>query len=178
VRSGATGRVPAAPDLVVVGHVTEDVTPTGIRLGVVPSYAAAVAARLGLSAGIVTRCAPALDLTSIAEGVTVFRLASDCTTVMEQRDGGVVRSRAGSIAATDIPTAWRTAALALLGPVAGEVDPLIAAGFPRALIGATAQGWLRRVKASGEIEHGHVEDLCPRAFAGRVLLLTLSEEDL
>jgi len=171
------------PDFVVIGNVTEDITPSGVRLGGTATYAASVAAKLGASTGIVTRCHPALDLSPLPAGVAVFRLASDSTTLIEHRfDDGrrrqFLRARAGNIIEDHIPPLCLAAPTVLLGPVIGEVDPAVVFSFPRALIGAGAQGWLRRVGRGREIEGGEVEGLRPREFAGRVSILTLSEEDL
>jgi len=167
----------------VIGNVTEDVTPSGVRLGGVASYASAVATQLGVSAGVVTHCHPALDLSGLPTGVAVSRFGSAMTTVIEHQDAGgprrqLVRSRAGAVVASDIPECWRPAPIVLLGPVLGEVDPSLATLFPNAVVGAAAQGWLRRIRNHGEIEDGNIEGFQAAEFGGRVTVVTLSEEDL
>lgn len=178
MKTGVAERVPEAPDFVVAGHITEDVTASGRRLGGVPSYAAAVVAALGVSVGVVTRCAPSLDLSRLPNGVQVAGHNAACTTVMEHRHPNLARSLATPITPDDVPFSWRRAPVALLGPVIGEIEPSLAAVFPAALIGATAQGWLRRVDEQGVISAGHVEDLHTAEFGGRITLFALSEEDL
>jgi 1D-myo-inositol 3-kinase len=171
------------PSFVVVGHVTEDVTPSGRRLGGTASYAAAVAARLGVATGIVTRCAPDLDLARFPEGVTVSRLESEVTTVIQHQPVANGRrqtllSRAAAIAPNDVPADVRAAQTVLLGPVIGEVEPAVAAVFDAALVGAAAQGWLRIAGVSGELESGCIAGLHLADLAGHVSVLTLSDEDL
>jgi sugar/nucleoside kinase (ribokinase family) len=64
----------------------------------------------------------------------------------------------------------------LLAPLAHEVDPELAKAFHGALIGATAQGWLRRFSDDGLVTAGPLdvaERLLPHLSA-----LLLSAEDL
>jgi 1D-myo-inositol 3-kinase len=183
VTSGASGFNPAAPDLVIVGHITQDVMPTGVRIGGVATYASAVAAQLDASVGLVTRCATALDLSQLPPRLNLCRLASTLTTTMrhEYIDGRrrqCVQTVAETIGATEAPTSWCDAPILLLGPVLHEVEPAVVLRFPRAIVGISAQGWLRRVRSGGDIEEGHVEQLPTQDFEGRLSVLTVSDEDL
>ncbi len=45
-------------DYLVVGHVTEDITPQGVMLGGGVTYSALTAKAMGLKVGIITSCAP------------------------------------------------------------------------------------------------------------------------
>ena len=51
-----------------------------------------------------------------------------------------------------IPDAWRSAAVVHLAPIADEIDPALAGHLKGGLLGITAQGWLRRWDASGEVQ--------------------------
>jgi hypothetical protein len=55
-------------DLVAVGHVTFDETPSGIRPGGSAYYAALTARRLGLRVGLLTAVAPDYPSTSFPTG--------------------------------------------------------------------------------------------------------------
>jgi sugar/nucleoside kinase (ribokinase family) len=77
---------------------------------------------------------------------------------------------------SDVPTAWQSASIVHLGPVAQEVDADLAEAFPHALLGVTPQGWLRRWGADGLVtpaEWGDAERVLSRADA-----VVLSLEDL
>ena len=63
-------------DYLIIGHVTQDVTPEGLRLGGTAAFSALTAHALGLRVGIVTACSPETDL-SILDGISIIRHASD-----------------------------------------------------------------------------------------------------
>ena len=55
---------------------------------------------------------------------------------------------------------WKSPTIVHLGPMFNEVDPAISLHFPKSLIGATLQGWLRRHNEDGKITHlEHFENL-------------------
>ncbi|HEY8490328.1 MAG TPA: PfkB family carbohydrate kinase [Dehalococcoidia bacterium] len=169
-----------APDIVVVGHVTRDLTEAGPRLGGTGAYAGLVAARLGLRVGLLTRCGPEVDLSALAEAMEVHRLPDPVTTTFENRYVGGRRQQrvpalAGPIGPEDVPDAWCDAPMLLLGPVAGEVDAGVRERFPRAAVGVCGQGWLRAVGPDGRVE--------PREWSPASLLpgshvLFVSDEDI
>jgi sugar/nucleoside kinase (ribokinase family) len=176
-------RAGRCPDMVVVGHVTIDETLDGRRPGGAAAYAALVGARLGLRTALVTCAGPDLSLAEILPGVQVMPVACDRTTIMEHdyssgRRVQYARRRAEYLGPAAIPASLRAAPLALLGPVVDEVDPAVAQAFPQALIGAAAQGWLRRIGPRDLVEDGHLDGLNVAALAGRATLLFLSEDDL
>lgn len=49
-------------DYLVIGHVTQDLTPSGPVLGGTAAYAALTARAMGLRVGVVTACHPETDL--------------------------------------------------------------------------------------------------------------------
>jgi len=173
----------AAPDFLAIGHVTRDLVGEDARDGGTATYAAAVAARLGLRAAILTSAGEEYTPPVALASVAVHRLPASCTTIFRhvwhgrQREMFVLQ-QAAPIVATKVPAALREARIVLLGPVCGEVDAGVAAAFPGALCGVALQGWLRRLAPDG-----HVEPIDAAMWAAEPVLshahaAFVSEEDL
>lgn len=177
----------SAPTYVVVGHVARDLVPqSGAPAGsvYVPGgtalYAALTARRLGVETGVITSVPPDVDL-AVLEGARVHVVPAAEATIFENRygsDGRVqfLHGRAALIGPDDVPAAWRAAPILHLGPIADEVDPAIAALFPRALRAATPQGWARRWD-----EDDRVHTLPHAEVVARLVdldVVILSEEDV
>lgn len=140
-------------DYLLIGHVTQDVTPTGFVLGGTVSYAGLTARAFGKKVGIVTACTPELQLPEL-EGIPVIRKLSPHNSTFENFDtpnGRVqhIRAVAEKITPADIPPAWLDTPIVHLGPVAAELDPNLAQAFPHSLLGITPQGWLRGWEKEG-----------------------------
>jgi sugar/nucleoside kinase (ribokinase family) len=178
------------PQLLVIGHAVQDILPppdqgeeAPWRLGGTASYAALLASRLGLRTAVLTAVAPDLPLEEALPGAEIVRVPSTRSTRFHNdytARGRVQRipQRASLIDSALLPADWRGAEIVLLGPVAGEVDETLAGRFPRALIGVSAQGWLREVGPDGR-----VRPLPPQRWhAERVLqpahVLFVSDEDI
>jgi hypothetical protein len=134
-------------DYLLIGHVTQDVTPTGFALGGTVSYSGLTARAFGKKVGIVTACTADLQLPEL-EGIPVIRKTSPHNSTFENlttANGRVqhIRAAADTISLADIPPAWLDTPIVHLGPVAAEIDPALAQAFPRSLLGITPQGWLR-----------------------------------
>ncbi|MHB8575935.1 MAG: PfkB family carbohydrate kinase [Dehalococcoidia bacterium] len=145
------------PEFTVIGHVTRDVVGDDVRAGGTASYAAVVAARLGLRTAVLTSAADDLLLPPELAGVDIVRLPSARTTVFEHRWYGrvreqYVRSRADPIGLDGVPEALLQCPVVLFGPLVGEVDAELLRGFSAALRGATLQGWLRTTDAEEHLE--------------------------
>lgn len=145
------------PDMVLIGHLAQDLQPDGtLRLGGTVSYAALLAARQGLQVGIVTS-APQADLDQLAAlvpNVEIISVPATTPTIFENIYIGAhrrqfVRARATTLTAADIPSAWLAAPLTLLGPIADEIAPAMAAHLTGAHRAATPQGWLRAWDSTG-----------------------------
>ena len=168
-------------DLVAVGHVTFDETPSGVRPGGSAYYAAVAARRLGLSVGLLTSIAPDYPLDVFPDGIHVTTVASPQTTRYRLGESKGARtltllSRAADLETEHLPAAWRGAPLAVLCPVAGEVDPALAGAFEDAAVAMLPQGWMRKRGRGGLIgpqPWEDAEDTLPQTQ-----LLVLSEEDL
>ncbi|HUF53439.1 MAG TPA: PfkB family carbohydrate kinase [Dehalococcoidia bacterium] len=176
----------AAPDFLVVGHVVQDLTPDGgWRLGGAASYASLLAHKFGLRAAVLTSCAADLPLADLLPGIELRIVPGDATTLMlneydaEGRRTQHVPQRAGPLAASDLPGEWREARIVLLGPVAGEVDAAIAAEFSAdTLVGAGAQGWLRKFTHDGSVRQVPPEKWDASTLLVRANALFLSDEDI
>ncbi len=134
-------------DYLIIGNVTQDLTPQGPLLGGTASYSALTAKALGLRVGVVTSCAAGLQLPEL-EGVHVFVHPAEHTTTFENiyTPAGRIQYIHKSALRLDysmVPDCWKNTPIVHLGPIANEVDPALAGAFPNSLVGLTVQGWLR-----------------------------------
>lgn len=143
-------------DYLAIGHICADLQPDGTtRLGGTALFAALTAHALGLSVGIVTACGHDLDLSALPADIAVLRQPSPSTTIFENRYTAsgrtqLLHAQASAIDLGLVPDTWRSAPMVHLAPIMQDV-PLgtdITAQFPRAVVAATPQGWLRHVHAS------------------------------
>jgi sugar/nucleoside kinase (ribokinase family) len=142
-------------DYLLIGHVTQDVTPAGFALGGTVSYASLTARAFGKKVGIVTSCKSDLLLPELA-GIPVVRKPSQQNSTFENvytPSGRVqhIRGVAETLTLADIPPVWRNTPIVHLGPVAAEIDPLLAQAFPNSMVSITPQGWLRGWDGNGLI---------------------------
>src|SRR5690349_22516343 len=106
----------ATPDIVVVGHICRDVQPEppGWRPGGAAFYAAAAAARLGCSVGVVTAGAAEVEALRELPNTAVVSLDARRSTSFENVPGPAgrrqwLRALARAIPADLLPTEWRKA---------------------------------------------------------------------
>jgi sugar/nucleoside kinase (ribokinase family) len=121
--------------------------------------------------------------TSVASGPSVAQLVAPHTTTLVhtyhngQREQ-VIEAVAPQLTIEAVPPDWRDARIVHLGPILGECDLALVEAFPRALVGANGQGWLRGwqgdLPAPMERRAWHPEP----ALLARLALLTLSSEDI
>lgn len=155
-------------DVVVVGHLTLDQTPRGPRPGGAAYYATITAHRQGLRVGLLTSFGPDFPRDALPPDVSVVTVPSVRTTTFRigagrLTEGRRVRELAILARATDLepdalPEAWRDVGLGVLCPVAGEVDPALAAAFPETSLVALPQGWMRARGAGGVVSPQPWED--------------------
>jgi sugar/nucleoside kinase (ribokinase family) len=147
-------------DYLVIGHLTQDLTPYGPRLGGTAAYASLTARALGLRVGILTACEDCLRASELErEGIQVVGLHADETTTFENiytPDGRIqyVHKVAPEINISAVPEVWRSTPVVHLGPVAREVNPNLVRAFPSALVGLTPQGWMRVWDEKGRVSYG------------------------
>ena len=172
------------PQFLAVGHVCMDVVcdrlrgVEAVRPGGTATYAALTARELGFRTAVVTSAAD-YPFREVLSGIDVHSVPAEQTTVFRNyyEAGGrrqVLARRAGEITGSDVPAAWRSAEIVLLGPLARELPPDAAGWFDAGLIGATAQGWLRSWDDEGRVSS--VTSL-PAVMPGGLDLLVFSEAD-
>lgn len=144
-------------DYLVIGHLTQDVIPGGFRLGGTAAYSALTARALGLRVGIVTSVPANLEFPEL-QGISIFNRPADVATTFENiytPTGRIQRlhHRAELLDISAIPDGWLKTPIVHLGPVAAELDPLLAQGFPESFVGVTPQGWMRAWDAQGHVHY-------------------------
>ena len=169
------------PDLVVVGHLTLDETPAGLRPGGSVLYAGLMAHHQGLRVGLLTSHGPDFPLEVLPAGIEVVAVPSPATTrfaLVYTREGRTLtlRARAAALAPIHLPPHFAEADLAYLAPVADEVTPDLAAAFPNAAVGVGAQGWCREWDQTGVVRMRPWPD--PRPVLAHAQGLFLSSDDV
>jgi len=142
-------------DYLVIGHVTEDITPTGRRLGGTAAYAALTARRCGLRVGILTSVSAGTSLEAL-DSIPILKVPSPRSTIFEnlRTENGrrqILRSHAAPIAVESLPEAWRRVSIVHLAPVARELPADCAQYFSTSLLGITPQGWMRSWDEAGNV---------------------------
>ncbi|MDR3572746.1 MAG: PfkB family carbohydrate kinase [Anaerolineaceae bacterium] len=134
-------------DYLVIGHVTQDITPGGMVLGGTAAYSALTAKAIGLRVGVVTACESDLPLDELT-GIAISAMDSEFTTTFENistLNGRIqhIHHRAAELDASLIPETWRSTPIVHFGPVDQEVDTNLVRIFPDSFIGMTPQGYFR-----------------------------------
>jgi hypothetical protein len=142
-------------DYLIIGHLTCDITPSGLRLGGTATYAALTARALGLRVGIVTSWGEEIPL-GVLRPIPVANFPAEHSSTFENiytPEGRVqiLHHVAPKLEYFMVPEPWRNTPVVHFGPVAQEVDPSLVRYFPDSLVGVTPQGFLR-----GWDEAGHV----------------------
>jgi len=172
----------APPDLVVVGHITLDVTAGGTRPGGAAYYAALTAHRLGLRVGLLSSFGDDFPADALpADGIALARVPASQTTMFRLAETGQGRTltltaRADDLEIDDLPPGWDGAPLAMLCPVINEVDPGLAESLGAASLGVLPQGWMRRREKGGLIVPQLWEDAA--AVLAWAQIMVASEEDV
>lgn len=140
-------------DYLIIGHLTVDETPQGLRLGGTAAYSGLTAQALGWRVGIVTSWAEEVSTDGL-HGIQVVNYHSDQSTRFLNRYTETGREQFIHSVAPDldyyhVPQSWRSASIVHLGPVAQEVVPGIVRNFSSSLLGVTPQGWLRNWRRDG-----------------------------
>jgi sugar/nucleoside kinase (ribokinase family) len=177
------------PQFLVIGHIVQDLAPNERaaaptwRLGGTASYAALLAIRLGLDTAVLTAAAADLALEDALPGADIVRIPSTHSTQIRNlytAAGRVqyVPQRAATIDRRSLPADWRRPDIVLVGPVAGEVDEALTACFPQALVGISAQGWLRNIGLDGRVRPRPPQRWRAETVLGPAHVLFVSEEDI
>jgi len=167
-------------DYLVIGHITNDRSPLGDRIGGTASFASLTAHALGLKVGVITSCGVDVSLEPL-NGIPVVNYSAESSTSFENvytSNGRIqyIRSFAANLDFHHIPEPWRSAPIVHLAPVAKEVEPSLVRNFTSSLIGVTPQGWLRDWDRQGRVTYGE----WPEAtfVLGRAGAAVISTEDV
>ncbi len=131
----------------IIGHITADLTPGGVRLGGTATFSGLTAKALNLNVGAITSYSPDLDISPL-QSLWLLNKTSAHTTTFENISYGVNRTQylfhvAERLTKNDIPEFHYPPEIVHLGPVANEVDVDILSRFPNSLKCITPQGWMR-----------------------------------
>lgn len=168
-------------DYLLIGHLTADITPQGRKLGGTPSYAAATAQSFGLRVGVVTSAKPDDPLIAeLGRWAHVQLIPSTETTTFENvyGPGGrtqYIRGVAAPITLDAVPATWRNCPLVHIAPMAAEVAPEVALGFPESTLLLTLQGWLRQWESDQQVRFRRWHDT---SVLQAVDFVVFSEEDI
>ncbi len=172
-----------SPLFLAIGHFCNDVAPDGYVLGGGAAYSTITARNLGCRACAVTAVGPDFDRQQpILAGIDVTYHDSLETTIFDNRYGldgkrqQFILGVGGELGGHHIPPQWKSADIAYLCPLTGEVESPITQSFGRALIGVTPQGWMRGWDENRRVhpKRWHTaEAILPHAD-----ILILSEEDI
>jgi hypothetical protein len=144
-------------DYLIFGHITEDITGSGRRLGGTAAFSGLAGQALGLNTGVVTSISENLDLT-LVNSLWVKNIPASQTTTFKNISDGVRRTQylyhtAEKISVGDCPDLHPPPAIIHLGPVADEVDPEIIHRYPNSLKCLTPQGWFRSVDETSKVQY-------------------------
>ena len=143
-------------DYLVMGHVTQDLTRNGPRLGGTAAFSALTAHALGLHVGVITSANETTSMKAL-DGIPSISIPSDYTTTFENiynsEDGRtqILHHQAARISFDLVPEVWRSTPIIHLGPVAQELDSELPKNLLPSLLGVTPQGWMRTWNDDGHI---------------------------
>lgn len=142
-------------DYLVIGHITQDLTPQGPRMGGTATFSSLTAHALGMRVGIVTSWGEELPTDSLNQ-IAIKNYITERSTTFEniytpQGRVQILHYVAPRLDFHHIPETWRQTPIIHLGPVAQEVEPGIVRHIPSSLIGLTPQGWLRAWDEKGHV---------------------------
>lgn len=134
-------------DYLIIGHLTQDILPNGLKLGGTAAYASRTALALGARVGIVTSTASDLQTPEL-QGISIYNYPAEFTSTFENistPNGRIqhIHHQAEELHENMVPTTWRSAPIVHIAPIANEVNPHMAAAFPDSFVGVTPQGFMR-----------------------------------
>lgn len=146
----------------VIGHLTADLTPQGVRLGGTAAFSGLTAQALSLNTGLITAYAPDLETTPI-QSLWIKNKTSRHSTTFKNISDGINRTQylyhqAERLTIADLPCFDPPPEIVHLGPVANEVDWQILHHFPHSTKCLTPQGWMRRTDTQNKVIYSQWED--------------------
>jgi hypothetical protein len=144
-------------DYLVIGHLSYDITPKGVRVGGTVSYAAVTAKAFNKSVGVVTSWGKEAEL-NIGElkNIPLYFTPSIRSTTFNNilSPNGrkqILHYCANPIRTSDIPEEWRSTPLIHIAPIVNEVPPEMITSCSPQFLGITPQGWFRAWNEDGII---------------------------
>jgi len=142
-------------DYLIIGHITQDLTPAGPQIGGTAAFSGLTARAFGLRIGLVTSWAEESGKELLAR-LQVANLRADTSTTFENIYTPEGRHQqlhhlAPQLAYYHVPESWRSAKMVHLAPMAGEVPADIIRYFPESDVYITPQGWMREWDQEGNI---------------------------
>lgn len=142
-------------DYLVIGHITQDITPEGKRIGGSAAYAARTALSMGLRVGIYTSWGEEIE-TDLFDEISIYNPEKKHSTTFENIDNingrtQIISQVAATLEYYQIPQVWRDTPIVHLAPVAQEIPPNIIKYFPNSRILVTPQGWMRTWDEDGKV---------------------------
>lgn len=168
-------------DYLLIGNITEDLTPKGSVPGGTALYSALTAHRLGKRVGLVTRVPNEAAARALLPGVAVHVLPTERASTFENRYQGnhrqqIIHHVAAPMTLDDVPSSWREAPIVHLGPIAREAHLSLIGCFPNSLVCATPQGWMRQWDAEGLVSYMPLPDVS--SLFRPIDVLVFSAEDV
>jgi len=167
-------------DYLVIGHITQDLTPDGPRVGGTASFSGLTAHTLGARVGVVTAWGEETGV-ELLEDLRIINQKSEYSSTFENiytPHGRVqtIHHLAPTLDYYHIPEAWRDTPVVHLGPVIQEFNPNIVRHFPESQIFVTPQGWMRRWDEKGKIFWDEWPEA--RYILRQASAVVISEEDV
>jgi hypothetical protein len=166
-------------DYLAIGHVSQDITPDGLKLGGTVSFAGLTALSFGMRVGIVTTAPETIDLTELGRidfSITDSPEASTFENIQTPLGRvQVLHSKSNDIYSENIPQAWLKPGIVHLAPLCRELDPAVIHEFPDAFIGVTPQGWMRTWDETGRVSFGEWLDADPILEKASAVILSLED---
>lgn len=168
-----SGQKAYAPvDYLVIGHLTQDLTPSGPVPGGTVAYAALTAAAMGLRVGMLTAFHEETPPPELAGIQVVIQPSARATTfknlVTSNGRVQIIHHMADIIQPEMVPELWRRTPIVHLGPIAHEIPDSMLDVFPDSRIGITPQGWMRQWDEQGKVSCGkwlQADNILPKASA-------------
>jgi sugar/nucleoside kinase (ribokinase family) len=167
-------------DYLVIGHITQDLTESGPRIGGTVTYSGLTAKQIGKRVGIVTSVAGSTN-TAPLEGIQIHAIPSEHTSTFENihtPNGRIqyIYSNAEQLHLTDIPEAWLNTSIIHIGPIFNEIDTSILNFLPDNHFYMTPQGMLRQADKNGRVHPKSWE--LPHEFTRKAAAIVISNEDV
>lgn len=172
---------PLSPiDYLVIGHITQDLTETGPRIGGTVTYSGLTAKQLGKKVGIVTSVAGSTN-TAPLEGIEIHSIPSQYSSTFENihtPNGRIqyIYKSAAILSLFDIPEVWLNTPIIHIGPIFNEIDDSILNYLPDNHFFMTPQGMLRQADKNGRV-HPKLWEL-PHDITRKAAAIVISNEDV